>query len=160
MNPCYAEPKNRFNPTDVELADGDLFVCDGYSKGNYVVRLDPETLACADESFGGKTSEAGVSVPGRFFTNHGVTVDPGDGTPWIADRGNRWVQVMTTGGEFLRGVETGNGKVCDVDFVDWRGERLVVDGRLFVLCYGWNPGAYAVLECVSEDAADAIATGG
>ena len=88
------------------------------------------------------------------------------------------------------------GRVCDIDFVDWRGERLmiavclraegdapgvvhvirgrqivstlrpkldlgleefehihsaagvVVDDRLFVLCYGWNPGGYALLEMV------------
>lgn len=27
---------------------------------------------------------------------------------------------------------------------------VVVDGKLFVLCYGWNPGCYAVLEHVAE----------
>ena len=174
VNEYYADPKNGYAPTDADVgADGTLYVCDGYSAGKYVLTVDLAERAYKDEHFGGSVTGPG-RTPGRFSTNHGITFDPTAGAFWIADRERN----------------------CDIDFVDWRGERLivagclraegdepgvvhlirgreivstlrpkldlgldefehihnaaglVVDGRLFVLCYGWNPGCYAVLEAV------------
>ncbi|TWT96187.1 hypothetical protein Pla108_32750 [Botrimarina colliarenosi] len=198
VNDYYKNLDNAYRPTDADMAsDGVVYVCDGYA-GRYVLTADLDDEKFFDRNFGGKVQGAG-RTEGEFSTNHGVTFDPTDDTLLIADRERQWIQRVTLAGEFVEGFDTGGGDVCDVDFVDWKGERLlvagclksgggaepgfvqilrdgkvvstlkpkidlgielfqhihnaagvVVDGKLFVLCYGWNPGCYAVLEHVTE----------
>lgn len=198
VNDYYKNPENAYRPTDVDRGnDGELYICDGYA-GRYILTADLESATITDRYFGGKVQGDGRQE-GKYSTNHGVTYDPLDATLLIADRERQWIQRMTLEGEFVEGFDTGGGDVCDVDFVEWKGERLmvagclksgggaepgfvqllrdgkvvstlkpkvdlgieefqhihnaagvVVDGKLFVLCYGWNPGCYAVLEHVAE----------
>ncbi|QDU90291.1 NHL repeat protein [Pirellulimonas nuda] len=195
-------PKNAYKPTDTALgSDGVLYICDGYGSGKFVLTADlTADLAAAaygDRYFGGAVSGPGQQE-GKFSTNHGVTLDPQDDTLMIADRERQWVQKLTQQGEFVSGIDMVGANPCDVDLVDFNGERLmvvgclvggggapgvvnivrgdkvasvlkpkedlglelfqhihnaagvVVDGKLFVLCYGWNPGCYAVLEHVAQ----------
>lgn len=190
-------PKNGFAPTDTEVVGGVLYVCDGYSAGKYVLTADLEALRYGDAYFGGRVSGPGREE-GKFSTNHGVTLDASDGTLVIADRERQWAQKMTPAGEFIEGYDMDGANPCDVDFVEFDGDTLmvagclvgpngtpgvvqllrdgkvvstlkpkldlgieafqhihnaagvVVEGKLFVLCYGWNPGCYAVLEHVAD----------
>lgn len=199
VNDYYKKSDNPYRPTDADLAtDGALYICDGYSPGKYVLAADLEEQTFFDRYYGGAVEGKGRQE-GKYSTNHGVTFDPNDATLLIADRERQWIQRMTLTGEFVEGFDTAGGDVCDVDFVEWQGERLmvagclksgggaepgfvailrggkvvstlkpkvdlgleefqhihnaagvVVDGKLYVLCYGWNPGCYAVLEHVVE----------
>lgn len=203
VNDYYKNAENRYRPTDADLAtDNVLYICDGYSAGKYVLAADLEEEKFFDRYYGGPVTGEGREE-GKYSTNHGVTFDPHDATLLIADRERQWIQRMTLTGEFVEGFDTAGGDVCDVDFVEWQGERLmvagclksgapnqpgaepgfvvilrdgkvvstlkpkvdlgleefqhihnaagvVVDGKLFVLCYGWNPGCYAVLEHIAE----------
>jgi sugar lactone lactonase YvrE len=199
VNDYYKNPDNAYRPTDADLAtDNVLYICDGYSPGKYVLAADLEEQKFFDRYYGGAVEGKGRQE-GKYSTNHGVTFDPNDATLLIADRERQWIQRMTLTGEFVEGFDTAGGDVCDVDFVEWQGERLivagclksgagaepgfvailrdgkvvstlkpkvdlgieefqhihnaagvVVDGKLFVLCYGWNPGCYAVLEHIAE----------
>ena len=126
----YADLANRYAPTDTEIVgEGDLCVSDGYSPGKYVLWVDLDSMAYKPEYFGGRVSGKGREE-GKFSTNHGVTLDPADGSLLIADRERFWVQRMTPGGEFVEGIDMNGAAVCDVAFVDWRGERLLVAGCL------------------------------
>ncbi|MEO0529762.1 MAG: hypothetical protein AAF266_04200 [Planctomycetota bacterium] len=187
---------NQYHPTDADLAsNGLLYVCNGYSANKLVVTADLDEQDYADLRFGGWAEKRQTEA--RFSTNHGVTFDPTDDTLVIADREHQWAQRLSLDGEFVEGYQT-LGNVCDIDFVEFDGERLmiagclrgpdntagvvqvmrdgevvstlspksdlgldqfehihnaigvVVDEKLFVLCYGWNPGCYAVLEHVTE----------
>ena len=202
VDPYYDDPAKPYRPTDADTdGAGTLFVCDGYAPSKLVLTVDLKTMTYGANNFGGPVPDRD-RTPGRFSTNHGVTFDPEDGSLWIADRERQWVQRLTTSGDFLEGHDTGGANPCDVDFVQWRGDRLavvgclvssaggggeapgvvqllrdgqvvstlrpkvdlgveefqhihnavgvVVDGRLYVVCYGWNPGCYAVLEHVAE----------
>jgi hypothetical protein len=188
-------PDGNYAPTDAQVADDDkLYVCDGYGSSKSVFTIDLERREYEAMKFGGKTGEG--QQPGKFSTNHGLTFDETDGTLMVADRERQWVQKLTTEGKFIEGYQTDQANPCDVDFVEFDGERLmvvgclsspengvvkilqdgkvvstlkplkdlgldqfkhihnaigiVVDNRLFVLCYGWNPGCYAVLEHIAE----------
>ncbi|MEQ8848548.1 hypothetical protein [Botrimarina sp.] len=199
VNDYYRDDSNPYRPTDTDVGtDGTLYVCDGYSPGKYVVTADLGGLAYNDFFFGGAVSGPGREE-GRFSTNHGVTRAPSEDALVIADRERQWLQKVTPKGDFIEGYDTAGGDVCDVDFVDFGGQQLmvagclkseggqgpgfvailkdgevasvlrpkldlgleqfqhihnavgvVVDGKLFVLCYGWNPGCYAVLEHVAQ----------
>lgn len=198
INQYYADSSNSFAPTDVEFDKrGHLFVCDGYSAGKYVLRINLDTLDYESDYFGGPSNDT-EQVPGKFSTNHGITLDSHSHTFLVADRESHWVQEFSSSGEFIDGIDMHGAMVCDVDFVDWQDKRLmiagclkgaeatpgvvhllinrkivstlrpkrdlgleqfhhihsatgtIVDGRLFVLCYGWNPGCYAVLQHVNE----------
>lgn len=186
-----------YAPTDADVAgDGKLYVCDGYGASKTVFTVDLDGMEYGGHAFGGPVPDKG-RTEGKFSTNHGVTHDPADGTLLVSDRERLWVQRMTTGGEFVEGIDTG-GAPCDADLVEWGGGTLmvvgclrgdgwgpgsvklirdgevvstlkpkedlgleefehihnaagvVVEGKLYVLCYGWNPGCYAVLEHVAE----------
>lgn len=199
VNEYYEDESHPYRPTDVEVAgNGTLYVCDGYSPGKYVLTASLEGPSYGAFWFGGPIPGKG-RTPGKFSTNHGLTLDPQDGTLVIADRERQWTQRFDLEGKFIDSVDIGDADPCDVDFVDWQGEQLmvvgclrsagkqpgvvkivkegevvatlrpkqdlgiaefdhihnaagvVVDGKLYVLCYGWNPGCYAVLEHVAGD---------
>ncbi len=188
-------PKGKYAPTDADIAsDGKVYVCDGYGSSKLVFTFDSESMEYGEVAFGGKTGKG--RTEGKFSTNHGVTFDPKDDTLVIADRERQWAQKLTFEGEFVEGYDMDRHNPCDVDFVEFNGERLMVagcltgpdkgvvqilrdgkvvstlrpmidlglnqfrhihnaagvtvDGKLYVLCYGWNPGCYAVLEHVAE----------
>lgn len=188
-------PDGKYAPTDVDIAsDGKLYVCDGYGSSKLVFTIDLDKMDYDEVKFGGRTGKG--RTEGKFSTNHGVTFDPTDDTLVIADRERQWAQKLTFDGEFVEGYDMDRHNPCDVDFVEFNGERLMVagcltgpdkgvvqilrdgkvvsslrplmdlglsqfrhvhnaaavtvDGKLYVLCYGWNPGCYAVLEHVTE----------
>lgn len=185
-----------YHPTDTDLAsNGVLYICDGYGKSKLVFTADLDKKVYADRRFGGPAAQRQTET--QFSTNHGITFDPTDETLVVADREHQWAQRLTLDGEFVEGYQT-LGAVCDIDFVEFGGERLMIagclrgpkggvgvvqilrdgevvstlnlkedlgldqfqhvhnaigvvfEGKLFVLCYGWNPGCYAVLEHVAE----------
>lgn len=185
-----------YHPTDTDIAsNGLLYIVDGYGKSKLVLAADLDKKEYTDQRFGGPAAERQTET--KFSTNHGVTFDATDDTLVIADREHQWAQRLTLDGKFVEGYQT-LGAVCDIDFVEFGGERLmiagclrgpkwgvgvvqilrdgevvstlnpkedlgldqfehihnaigvVVEGKLFVLCYGWNPGCYAVLEHVAE----------
>ncbi|MEO1495669.1 MAG: hypothetical protein AAFV43_00805 [Planctomycetota bacterium] len=197
LHPYYADSNNSYAPTDTEVApNGTLYVTDGYSASKLVLAADLDAGTYEAPLFGGPVGAA-PQTPGKFSTNHGITLDPSDGTLAVADRERQWVQKFTPAGRFVSSIDTGGANPCDIDFLTWKGEPIavvgclrgpqntsgvvqivqdgevvstlrpkadlsldafehihnavgvVVDEKLFVLCYGWNPGCYAVLEHVA-----------
>ena len=207
VNDYYRAEENPYKPTDTQVGpDGSVYICDGYSAGKYVLKADLDlsgteaTATFRDDHFGGPSGKKGVEgrAPGKFSTNHGITLSEDEQTLLVSDREHHWVQRLTPDGEFIEGIDVGGGNPCDVDFVEFQGESLmvvgclrgegntagvvqllrkienkwtvvstlqlkkelgleafehihnaagiVVDGKLYILCYGWNPGCYAVLE--------------
>ncbi|QDT67984.1 NHL repeat protein [Planctomycetes bacterium MalM25] len=202
-------PKGNYKPTDIDIAsNGKAYVADGYGSTKKVFTIDLETMDYEAIKFGDRVTDSN-QTPGRFSTSHGVTFDPTDDSVVVADRERQWVQKFDLDGEFLAGFQTGDSNPCDIDFVDFGDDRLMVvgclvgpkdggtdkndrptrsngvvqilrdgevvstldlkndlgldqfrhvhnaagvvrDGKLYVLCYGWNPGCYAVLEHVVE----------
>ena len=188
-----------YRPTDADVADDNhLYVCDGYGSSKSVFTIDLESKEYGEYKFGGPAKRAqGKDREGaKFTTNHGILFDSKDGTLLIADRENQWAQRLKTDGEFIEGYDMDQSSPCDIDFVKFNGERLmvvgclrgangavvqilrdgkivstlnplkelglnqfthihnaaavVVDGKLYVLCYGWNPGCFAVLEHIAK----------
>lgn len=204
VNAYYAEGAAPYRPTDTALGPGDLlYICDGYGPGKQVVTAKIGSGGAAsygDLHFGGRAESR--QTRGKFSTNHGVTPGEDGETLLIADREHQWLQRMKWSGEFVEGIDTEGANPCDIDFVEFDGERLivvgclkgpegsagvvkllarsgdrwgvvstlrpkedlglesfqhihnaagvVVDGELYVLCYGWNPGCYAVLKQVGD----------
>lgn len=198
LHDYYAEPKNVYMPTDTEVApNGLLYINDGYSWSKFVLTADLDSGQYHERAFGEHVGDAG-QTPGKFSTNHGITLDPSDDTLAVADRERQWVQKFTPEGEFVGSIDTAGGNPCDIDFLDWQGSQLAVvgclrgpddtsgvvqlvrdgavvstirpkvdlgleafehihnavgvvrEGKLYLLCYGWNPGCFAVLEHVVD----------
>jgi hypothetical protein len=97
--PVYSEKK--FSPTSVAAWDedrggnGDVWVADGYG-ASYLHRYD-----YAGDYVGSLTGEEGA---GRFNCPHGIWIDTRKDNHelYVADRGNRRVQVFDIEGRFLR----------------------------------------------------------
>lgn len=85
----------RFNqPTDIAWnAAGDMFISDGY-RNSRVAKIDKNGDWV--KSWG----ERG-SGPGQFNTPHSIAIDA-QGAVYVADRGNRRIQVFDADGKFLR----------------------------------------------------------
>jgi streptogramin lyase len=94
-NPPAAAEDGRFRQvTDVAWDNaGDTFISDGYINSR-VAKVDKNGKWL--KSWGAKGTE-----PGQFNTLHSIAVDAQDNV-YIADRGNRRVQVFDTEGKFLR----------------------------------------------------------
>ena len=110
-NPVPVHRDNVFNqPTDVAWdSKGNSYFSDGYVNSRV-------GKANARGEWVGSWGSLG-SGPGQFDTPHGVAVSPKDEV-YVADRGNRRVQVFDTEGKFLRQftidvpVDTKRGKVA------------------------------------------------
>src|SRR5215469_1326343 len=94
-NPPAAAEDGRFRQvTDVAWDKaGDTFISDGYINSR-VAKVDKNGKWL--RSWGSKGTE-----PGQFNTLHSIAVDAQDNV-YVADRGNRRVQVFDTEGKFLR----------------------------------------------------------
>lgn len=185
----------KYAPTDVAAGgDQNLYVCDGYGASKTVLTIDLKTQDYGEPKFGGKAGPK--QEPGKFSTNHGIAFDDQDDTLLIADRERQWLQKLSYDGDFIEGFQTDEANPCDIDFVEYNGDRLMivgcltspelgvvkilkdgqvvstlkpkkdlglnqfkhvhnaagvtVDGKLYVLIYGWNPGCYAVLEHITD----------
>jgi len=94
-NPPAAAEDGRFRQvTDVAWDKaGDTFISDGYINSR-VAKVDKNGKWL--KSWGSKGTE-----PGQFNTLHSIAVDAQDNV-YVADRGNRRVQVFDTEGKFLR----------------------------------------------------------
>ncbi len=97
--------------------NGDIWVADGYgshlvhrynAEGTYLMTLD------------------GTEGAGRFACPHGIAFDPRKPTPelYVADRGNRRVQVYSAEGKFLR--TFGSDFLISPCSFAFSGERLVI----------------------------------
>ena len=83
-------------PTDVGWdPQGNIFVSDGYCN-NRVVKFDKDGRFLAQVG-----SEKAGKEPGEFNLPHGLQVDR-QGNVYVADRGNRRIQVFDEEGKFLR----------------------------------------------------------
>ena len=187
--------KGKFAPTDVTAArDSNLYVCDGYGVSKSVFTIDLDQGNYGELKFGGAAGPG--QQPTKFSTNHGIVFDKDDNTLIVADRERQWLQKLTHEGEFVEGMKTDRANPCDVDFVQFGEDRLmivgcltspaggvvkilrdgkvvstlkpkkdlglnrfkhvhnaagvIVQGKLYILCYGWNPGCYAVLEHIVD----------
>ncbi len=122
VNEYYREGGS-FNPTDTEFAKSTLYVTDGYSAGNFVLKADPFKSSWHADYFGGKGTEHG-----RFGTCHGVTYNSEAGTIDISDRPHSRIERYDFDNNYLSSVTLPEGAwPCDVDFYQ---DRMVV-GCLF-----------------------------
>ena len=88
-------------PTDVTWdPQGNIFISDGY-KNMSVAKLDKSGNWIA-RAAKGKGSEPG-SGPGEFNNPHGIAADA-RGNIYVADRGNRRIQVLDSNLKFLRNI--------------------------------------------------------
>ena len=86
-------------PTDVAWdPQGNIFVSDGY-RNMSVAKLD-RNGACVKRIGRGNTAERGTG-PGEFNNPHGIAADA-QGKIYVADRGNRRIQVFDSDLAFLR----------------------------------------------------------
>jgi DNA-binding beta-propeller fold protein YncE len=94
-NPPYPHENNRFRqPTDVAFdAAGDAYISDGYVNAR-VAKVDK------DGKWLMSWGEHG-DQQGQFSTAHGIAADA-KGNIYVADRGNRRIQVFDGSGKFLR----------------------------------------------------------
>ncbi len=199
-------PEGDFKPTDIDIApNGKAYAADGYGDSKQVFTVDLDKLEYDEIKLGGPTGAG--RTDGKFTTPHGVTFDPTNKTLLVTDRERQWVQRFDLDGNFLAGFDVGDCNPCEVDLVEYGGERLMVvgclvgriigeddkgdpvrdngvvqilrdgqvvstldpkkdlgldqfqhihtaagvvcDGTLHIICYGWAPGCYAVLEHVA-----------
>jgi hypothetical protein len=94
-NPVPVHQDGYFNqPTDVAWdAQGNAYFTDGYVNSRVAKASNRGEWLASWGSFG--------KGPGQFDTPHGVAVGP-NGDLFIADRGNRRIQVLDQSGKFLR----------------------------------------------------------
>lgn len=104
-------------PTDVAVAaDGAFYVADGYGNSRVV-----KFSAAGEYLFEWGSPGDG---PGQFSTPHGLALDSA-GNLYVADRGNKRVQVFDSKGEYLREFSGRNiGRPWAVD--------IAADGKIFI----------------------------
>jgi hypothetical protein len=138
--------KVRYSPTSVAVdekrfgGNGDIFVADGYGLSR-VHRFDKEGTYL-------NTIDGREGAAGKFETPHAVFVDRRRGEPelYIADRGNKRVQVYGIDGKFRRvfgaGFLTSPSAFAVVGdllvIAELRARLTVVDGSDNLLCYMGN----------------------
>jgi sugar lactone lactonase YvrE len=113
------------NPTSVAIADGDLYVADGYGNAR-IHRFSSEGELLA--SWGEPGSD-----PGQFRIPHSVCFDR-RGLLLVADRENERIQVFTPDGAFVEewlDVQRPTGIAVDPD------------GLVYVTELAWRPGDYS-----------------
>ena len=123
------EKEEHFNPTSIAVApDGRIFVADGYGK-SWVHAYDKDRNYV--KSFGGLGTE-----PGKMSTPHGLWLDTRGKEPLllVSDRENHRLQWFTLDGTFVRLMDKGLERPCNV----WPlagGELAVADlkGRVTIL---------------------------
>jgi len=106
----YGEDR-KFVPTDVAVApNGDIYVSDGYGQ-SWIHHYDKEGQRI--RSWGGRGSE-----PGRLNCPHGISVDLRHGEPelYVADRGNRRIQVFSMDGVHKRFLDHDMDMPCSFYF--------------------------------------------
>jgi streptogramin lyase len=89
------ESTDTFNgASDVAMAEnGDIFVSDGEGQNTRVVKFSKDGKFI-------KTWGAKGAAPGQMQTPHAIFID-GNGRVWVADRGNKRLQVFDQDGKFL-----------------------------------------------------------
>jgi len=94
-NPVPVHQDGYFNqPTDVAWdAQGNSYFSDGYVNSRVAKANNRGDWVASFGSFG--------SGPGQFDTPHGVAIAP-NGEVYVADRGNRRIQIIDQEGKFLR----------------------------------------------------------
>jgi streptogramin lyase len=90
------ESTDTFNgASDVALAEnGDIFVSDGEGQNTRIVKFSKDGTFI-------KTWGTKGAAPGQLQTPHAIFID-GRGRVWVADRGNKRLQVFDQDGRFLR----------------------------------------------------------
>lgn len=117
----YYAGGGQFNPTDTEYAGQQLYVADGYSPGNFILRADPWKAQWTSAYFGGKAT---AREYGLFGTAHGVTFNRTTRRLEISDRANSRIQAFDLQGTYLGTTALPAGSLpCDVDF--HRGNAVV-----------------------------------
>jgi hypothetical protein len=99
-NPPRPAQDGRFRqPTDVTWdPEGDIFISDGYINSR-VAKLDKNGDWI--KSWGGPVMNRAMPAPGEFNTPHSIAADA-QGNIYIADRGNRRIQLYDKDGNFKK----------------------------------------------------------
>jgi hypothetical protein len=101
--PANAEPTDsNFNgPTDIGWdADDNIYVSEGYAN-NRIAKIDKDGDWITSWGSYGPGGDRANENPGQFRNAHGMQVDR-NGNVYVADRGNRRIQVFDRDGTFLR----------------------------------------------------------
>jgi DNA-binding beta-propeller fold protein YncE len=94
--PLPAEDGRFRQPTDVAFSpEGDIFISDGYINSR-IAKADKDGNWI--KSWGNRGNK-----PGEFNTPHNIATDA-KGNLYVADRGNRLIQVFDSDGKFLRAI--------------------------------------------------------
>jgi hypothetical protein len=102
-----------FAPTDVALANDNLYVADGYG-ANYISVADPGNREWTS-IFGGKTEDP--LEKGKFGTAHGITADPSGERLAIADRPHSRIQLSSYNGTVTESRALPAGSLpCGIDY--------------------------------------------
>ncbi len=118
--PEIYDEERKFVPTDVAVApNGDIYVSDGYGQ-SYVHQFD--STGKLIRSWGGKGSD-----PGQLNCPHGVSIDTRGSEPlvYVADRGNKRIQIFTLDGKHIRFVTEEIDAVCS--FFQYKDEIYLPD---------------------------------